>query len=180
MFERFTHEAREIVVRAQEEAKHLAHDYIGTEHLLLGFLASSAAPLAQPLNLQQARLDVVRLVGRGHADLGLDAEALAALGIDLDRVRRRVEASFGPGALRPRRPGCFDTRHVPFTGRAKHALANALREARSLGHDSLRPGHVLLGLLGDQKGVAAEILREHGVSAAGVREALAEGRRKAS
>ena len=97
MFERFTEEAREVVVRAQIEAAKLAHPYIGTEHLLLGVLAGRSASLAHPLTLELGRLEVVRIVGRGDAHLGLDPEGLATLGIDLDQVRRQVEA----GALRP-------------------------------------------------------------------------------
>jgi Clp amino terminal domain, pathogenicity island component len=137
MFERFTAEARAVVVRAQEEARSLRHDYIGTEHLLLGVLAGRGTAGASLLGLWGITADAVRneilgRIGRG----GLDAEALATLGIDLDRVRERVEASFGPGALcRRRRSGCGDPgAATPFTPRAKKALELALRESLTAGH----------------------------------------------
>jgi len=125
MFERFTDGAREVVVRAQHEARSLGHEWIGTEHLLVATLADPGSQLVQSLGrlgltAEAVRAEVVREVGRGRIggwtdDGGHDggdreegdAAALRDLGIDLDDVRRRVEERFGPGALdeavRPRR-----------------------------------------------------------------------------
>ena len=108
MFERFTDGARQIVVQAQHHARRLGHDYIGTEHLLLA-VANASEPASTVLRErgvtpERIEAEMLRVVGRGHptpADPlgGLDREALAAIGIDLDVVRARLEAAFGPGAL---------------------------------------------------------------------------------
>jgi len=179
MFERFTESAREVVVRAQEEARTLGHEYIGTEHLLLGAAASDGATGrvlsahgATPEALRAAIRDVI-----GVGETTLDGEALATLGIDLDEIRRRVEASFGPGALdrgRPSRGG-----HMPLTPESKKALELALREAVRLGDRHIGEEHLLLGLLRDDGTGAAGMLRRAGADIARLREALspAGGRR---
>ena len=156
MFERFTTDARQAVVLAQEEAVALHHGWIGTEHVLLGVLRADGdgARLLAGFGVEAAgvRDDVVRIVGRGEDDI--DPAALATLGIDLEAIRERVERAFGPGALsrrgRCRRGGV--SMHVPFTPRAKKALELTLRE-------------------GD--GVAAQVLRERGVTLAAAREKVA-------
>jgi ATP-dependent Clp protease ATP-binding subunit ClpA len=166
MFERFTSEARQVVARAEEEARALGHGYLGTEHLLLGALSESSRSgerlLDRWLTLEQARMDVVELIGRG--DTSLDADALALLGIDLDEVRRRVEATFGEGALaRPPRCRGSARRIRCFTPRAKKALELSLREALAAGDREIGPDHVVLGLLREGEGIAARILALHGV-----------------
>jgi ATP-dependent Clp protease ATP-binding subunit ClpA len=114
MFERFTDGARHVVVQAQKEARRLGHDYIGCEHLLLA-AAGAAEPAGAALRHQgvtpeRVEAEILRTIGRGSAGLagsagpadplhGLDREALAAIGIDLDLVRARLEAAFGPEAL---------------------------------------------------------------------------------
>ena len=113
MFERFTTGAREVVVLAQDEARRLRHNYLGTEHLLLGLLREQGGVGRQALDrlgveLDDARFDVVRIIGAGRDHAEGDADALRSIGIDLDEVRRRVEETFGPGALervRAGRPG---------------------------------------------------------------------------
>ena len=177
MFERFTDDARQAVVLAQEEAVALRHGWIGTEHVLLGVLRSGGdgARLLAGFGVDPAgvREDVVRMIGRG--DEGIDREALATLGIDLDEVRERVERAFGPGALIRRRPcrrGGLG-QHVPFTPRAKKALELTLREALSLGQRDLRGEHIVLGLLREGDGVAARVLTERGVTLAAAREKVA-------
>jgi ATP-dependent Clp protease ATP-binding subunit ClpA len=177
MFERFTREARTVVVGAQVEAAALAHEWIGTEHLLLGLVRDPATATARLLagwdiEAGWARAEVERIVGRGEPEL--DARALATLGIDLDEVRTRVEQRFGPGALARRRcrrggPGP----RVPFTPRAKRALDLALREALVLGEDHIGSQHVLLGLLREGDGIAASILRSRGLDRDVVVDALA-------
>ena len=135
MFERFTERARHVVVLAQEEARLLNHDHIGTEHLLLG------------------------LIGEGD---GVAARALASLGISLEFVRGQVEELIRPGPSGP-------SRHIPFTRRAKKVLELALREAIQLGHNYIGTEHVLLGLIREGEGVAAQVLTKAGADFTSVR-----------
>jgi ATP-dependent Clp protease ATP-binding subunit ClpA len=166
MFERFTDEARQAVVLAQEEAAELHHGWIGTEHLLLGVLRADGegARLMRGYGVELAlvREDVVRIIGRGEDDI--DGDALATLGIDLDAVRARVEKAFGPGALsRGGRCGGPGGR-IPFCPRAKKALELTLREGLALGSRELRTEHMVLGLMRVDDGVAARILQARGVA----------------
>ena len=124
MFERFTDRARRTVVLAQEEARLLQHNYIGTEHLLLGLI---------------------------HEGEGVAAKALESLGIGLEAVRQQVEEIIGRGQQAP-------SGHIPFTPRAKKVLELALREAIQLGHNYIGTEHILLGLIREGDGVAAQVL----------------------
>jgi ATP-dependent Clp protease ATP-binding subunit ClpA len=170
MFERFTQDAREVVVHAQSEARALGHGYIGTEHLLLG-AAATGGDAARILAANGATVEALRAAIR--EELGgstLDGAALATLGIDLDEIRRRVEATFGEGALelrRPRRAG-----HVPLTPRAKKSLELALREAVARGDRQIDAEHVVLGTLRDEKALARCILQRAGADPERIREAL--------
>src|SRR3712207_4121880 len=109
MFERFTKEARQVIINTQDETQHLGHSYIGTEHLLLALTNPETGLAAGVLSRadvthERVKEAVVALVGTGPEELGpADAEALQGIGIDLDAVRRRIEAAFGPGALEPKR-----------------------------------------------------------------------------
>ena len=185
MFERFTERARHVVVLAQNEARALEHDHIGTEHLLIGLvddgdgvaggvlrsLGLTAEPLRDDLD---ARVKVAGDPGRK----ALDADALAAIGIDLAEVRRRTEEAFGPGALerpRVRRRRCrlpSPPGAIPFTPRAKKALELGRREAVSLAQSYIGTEHILLGLLREGEGVAVELLRGRGLTANQVRAAV--------
>ena len=136
MFERFTDRARRVVVLAQEEARMLEHDYIGTEHVLLGLI---------------------------HEGEGVAAKALRALDVDLDTLRREVEALVGRG--QQPRPG-----HIPFTPQAKKVLELALRESVQLGHDYIGTEHLLLGLVREGEGPAAQVLEQRGVELNAVRQ----------
>jgi ATP-dependent Clp protease ATP-binding subunit ClpC len=138
MFERFTDRARRVVVLAQEEARLLNHNYIGTEHLLLGLL---------------------------REEQGMAAHALESLGMSLDVVRAEVLEIIGIGELSP-------SGHIPFTPRAKKVLELSLREALQLGTDYIGTEHLLLGLIREGEGVAAQILVKLGNSLSGVREAV--------
>jgi ATP-dependent Clp protease ATP-binding subunit ClpA len=106
MFERFTESARRVVLQAQENARHLGHGYVGCEHLLLA-AAGTDEPASEILRAQgvtpdRVEAEILRTIGRGHDSLsGLDRQALASIGIDLDVVRARIEAAFGPDALVP-------------------------------------------------------------------------------
>jgi ATP-dependent Clp protease ATP-binding subunit ClpA len=124
MFERFTDRARRVVVLAQEEARLLNHNYIGTEHILLGLL---------------------------HEGRGVAASALQSLGISLEAVRQQVEGIIGRGQQAP-------SGHITFTPRAKKVLELSLREAQQLGHDYIGTEHILLGLIREGEGVAAQVL----------------------
>ncbi len=183
MFERFTNDARDMVVRAQAEAVGLGHGYIGTEHLLLALLDPGAGTAyavlsAAGMDRQRVRAAIVRIIGSGTGPLGdEDAEALQAIGIDLPAVRAKIEEMFGPGALDEpacpprrgllrrngtRRPG--GSGRIPFTARSKKVLELSLREALVLKHPYLGTEHVLLGLIREGRGLAAMILTDAGLS----------------
>ncbi|WP_055587226.1 Clp protease N-terminal domain-containing protein [Peterkaempfera griseoplana] len=172
MFERFTAEARQTVVLAQGEARTLHHDRVGTEHLLLALADGAPGPAAGVLH--RHGLDPADLRRRIVAALdggALDQDALATLGIDLDQVRQAAEATFGPGALQnPARRPARRSGHIPFTGPARKVLELALREAVRLGHREIGTGHLLLGLLREGGGVAADVLTEAGADLPGIRE----------
>ncbi len=138
MFERFTDRARRVVVLAQEEARLLNHNYIGTEHLLLGLI---------------------------HEGEGLAAKALESLGVTLDQVRSQVEDMIGVGTATPQG-------HIPFTPRAKKVLELSLREALQLGHNYIGTEHILLGLLREGEGVAAQVLMKIGLDMQKVRQTV--------
>ncbi|MFC4587400.1 Clp protease N-terminal domain-containing protein [Sphaerisporangium corydalis] len=172
MFERFHEDARQTVVLAQEEALLFDHDHIGTEHLLLALLRQPGTVPATVLARHGLEHDDVgdrigRLVAAAAPD-DLDASALESIGIDLDAIREKVEATFGPGALdrEPRsrrdRPWRVGGR-LPFTRRAKKVLELSLRESLALGHNYICGGHILLGLLREGEGLAAKVIADAGV-----------------
>ena len=136
MFQRFTDRARRAVHLAQEEARLLRHDYVGTEHLLLGLL---------------------------YEGTGVAAKALESLGISREDVRGQVEEIIGHGQGSP-------AGHIPFTRRAKKVLELSLREALALGHHYIGTEHLLLGLLRQEEGAAAQVLRNLGLSLPRFRE----------
>jgi hypothetical protein len=144
MFERFTDGARRVVVRAQEEARHLNHNYIGTEHLLLGLLSDGAS-----------------------GDEGVAAAALDSFGISLEMVRHDVEEIIGKGIATP-------SGRIPFTPRAKKVLELSLREALQLGHNYIGTEHILLGLVREGEGVAVQVLVKRGAGLNSVRERVIE------
>jgi ATP-dependent Clp protease ATP-binding subunit ClpC len=136
VFERFTDRARRAIVLAQEDARLLDHNYIGTEHLLLGLI---------------------------HEGDGVAAKALASLGISLTDARAQVEEIIGRGGQAP-------SPHIPFTPRAKKVLELALREALDLGHNYIGTEHILLGLIREGEGVAAQVLVRLGADLSRVRQ----------
>jgi ATP-dependent Clp protease ATP-binding subunit ClpA len=172
MFERFSVQARQAVVAAQEHARRLGAHHIGTQHLLLGLIAHPATLSARLLadhGLDAATAQRILTGMAGDDSTDLDADALAAIGIDLNAVRDRVEATFGPGALdRPRgrrwdRRGNGLSGHLPLTRRAKRSLELALREAQRLHHGYLGDGHLLLGLVGQPDCSASRIIVAAGI-----------------
>ena len=136
LFERFTDRARRVVVLAQEEARLLNHNYIGTEHILLGLI---------------------------HEGEGIASQALESLGISLEAVRDQVEEIIGQGSQSP-------SGHIPFTPRAKKVLELSLREALQLGHNYIGTEHILLGLIREGEGVAAQVLVKLGAELSRVRQ----------
>jgi ATP-dependent Clp protease ATP-binding subunit ClpA len=170
MFNRFTSDSRAVVERAHDEAAALGHDYIGTEHLLLAIASRGGLPAA--LGLEHGALQAaVRDFSRD-----IDADALAAIGIDLDAVRRAIEESFGPDALsRARRRG-----HARFCPKAKRALELSLREALALGDRHIGPAHILLGLVHDPDCGAVRALTSCGTTPGTVRRAVLDARREAA
>src|SRR3954449_10527095 len=136
VFERFTDRARRVVVLAQEEARLLNHNYIGTEHILLGLI---------------------------HEGEGVAAKALESLGISLEAVRAQVQEIIGEGQQAP-------SGHIPFTPRAKKVLELSLREALQLGHNYIGTEHILLGLIREGEGVAAQVLNKLGADLNRVRQ----------
>jgi ATP-dependent Clp protease ATP-binding subunit ClpA len=152
-----------------KEARHLGHNYVGTEHLLLAITGSSEGTAAIALSRLGVSGEAIRSTIEDELGVappaGIDPAALATLGIDLDAVRQRLEETFGEGALEQTRRGCMQ-----MTPRAKGALEQALREAggRSIGDE-----HLLLGLLVIGESLAASILARLGVHEADIRGQLA-------
>ena len=136
MFERFTDRARRVIVLAQEEARELNHNYMGTEHILLG------------------------LIKEGE---GVAAKALESMGINLDDVRREVIEIIGHGSQPV-------TGHIPFTPRAKKVLELSLREGLQMGHKYIGTEFLLLGLIREGDGVAAQVLIKLGADLPRVRQ----------
>ncbi|WP_432492369.1 Clp protease N-terminal domain-containing protein [Kineococcus gypseus] len=187
MFERFTPRAREAVVGAQQVARDLGHHEVRDDHLLLALLGTGGVGADV---LHAAGADAARL--REHLarpdEPGEDAEALRAIGIDLETVRRRAEEVFGPGALerpagRGRRGllGRLTGSHLPFARPAKKALEESLRAALDLRHDRIGTEHVLLGLLRvDGRAVRALAATGVALDAAGARAAVVEALRRSA
>ncbi len=190
MFERFTTAARDVVVRAQHEARDLGQSPIGTEHTLLallGTLDTGTTPALNGLDARTVRAEIIRRTGRGTAPPtpeeadNADREALKAIGIDLDAVRRAIEENFGPGALQlprretaPRKRFFFSRGHIPFSPRNKKVLELSLREAIRLKQNFIAPEHIMLGLLREGQGQGALILSGHHVDAARLREEMTQ------
>ena len=161
MFERFTDAARQCVALAQEESRRLESGYIGTQHLLIAIAAEPQGLGGRVLRELGATAEALREDARRHADPSpIDSDALATLGIDYDEVKRRVEATFGPGALARGRSTCGK---MPFSPRGKKALELALRCSLSLNDNFIGSEHVLLGLAGTGDSTAQDILVERGL-----------------
>ena len=211
MFERFTDRARRVVVLAQEEARMLNHNYIGTEHILLGLIHEGEGVAAKGLeslgiSLEAVRSQVEEIIGQGqqapsghipftprakkvlelslrealqlghnyigtehillgliHEGEGVAAKGLESLGISLEAVRSQVEEIIGQGQQAP-------SGHIPFTPRAKKVLELSLREALQLGHNYIGTEHILLGLIREGEGVAAQVLVKLGADLSRVRQ----------
>jgi len=131
MFDRFTERARKVLLLAREEAKGFNHDYIGTEHILLG------------------------LIKEGQ---GVASAVLQNLGLSLERIRLEIEKKVASGS------DIEVMGEIEFTPRAKRVIELAMEEARRFGHNYIGTEHLLLGLLLEEEGVAANVLNSLGVS----------------
>jgi ATP-dependent Clp protease ATP-binding subunit ClpA len=198
VFERFN-ESRAIVVGAQAHARRLHHGHVGCEHLLLA-LADTANPTSALLaeaGATPARIEAGLAALLGPASRTDDKSALAALGIDLDEVRKAVEANFGPDALnaalprgrrrfrggrwRRRQRGCGPLfGQLPFTPRAKRCLDLSLREALRLKHNYIGVEHIALGLLRCEDTMAWRVLRHLGVDPVDLRHAVIQSLRRSA
>ena len=177
MFERFTKQAQRVVVDAQDSARRLGHDETRSKHLLLALTGGEDAA-SEILNAAGVTRELLEssmtTAGLGEAD----AAALSVVGIDLDEVKRAVEATFGENALsRARRPR---KGHIRFTKGAKEALTLSLKEAIRLGHKHIGSEHILLGLLRDHSGSARTWLIDHGHDPVAIAESLVERIKRAS
>lgn len=182
MPERFTGDARQVVVRASEQARRLGHGFIGGEHLLYG-LASAGGEVGAVLRErgvtpERVEAEFVRLIGPENISGGslfdtLDRDALSTLGIDLDTVLERIETAFGTAALAPdptarrwrRSRSRYGTGQLPLTRRAKKCLDSSLREAQAHSGAHLGTEYIALALLAMDNGVPHRILSVIGVSA---------------
>ncbi len=181
MFERFTRQARDVVLQAVDAAREVRSAQIDTGHLLVA-LARDAGPAGAAL--RQAGViaeQVLPELGRPAPADGLDPAALRAIGIDYDEVRRVVESEFGAGALdralsRGRGRGRRSGGSPRFAPEAKQALERALREAIGLGDRRIGAEHVLLGVLHDPSYVAVRLLGGREVDVATLRRAVVDGR----
>jgi hypothetical protein len=215
MLERFTGDARGVLTGAREGALRLGHDWIGCEHLLLALAATGGEVgtvlRGQGVTPERVRLEAVRLAGAGRGaslfDV-LDRDALASIGIDLDAVRGKVEAAFGPGALTaapargprgrhwvrrrvrrarqarwPAAPGegtGHGPRRVPFTPRAKKCLMHAVREARAEHTGPIGVEHLGLAIVSMPDGAVPPILSALGSSGPRLRAEILSRYRLAS
>jgi ATP-dependent Clp protease ATP-binding subunit ClpA len=182
MFERFTKDARQVVVGAREQARVLGHRYVGTEHLLLALLEDSGPRALRDTGLTPdgVRASLQRNLGQPGGLTEADVAALERIGIDIRAVQAKIEESFGPGALEPEAPptryGLFGRKvpFEPFSPRSKKVLELALREAIRLKHNWIGTEHILLGLIREGEGLAAKIMVDAGVDLPGLRRATEE------
>ena len=198
MPERFTGDARQVVVRASEQARRLGHGFIGGEHLLYGLACADGEAGAvlreRGVTPERVEAEFVRLIGPANISGGTlfdtrDRDALSTLGIDLDTVQQRIETAFGPAALAPdplvpRRWRRSRPRHItgqlPFTRRAKKCLKSSLGEAQA--HSGGHPGaeHIALVLLAMDNGLPHRILSAIGAPAPRLRAEILDRCRKAA
>jgi ATP-dependent Clp protease ATP-binding subunit ClpA len=198
---RFTGDGRQVIVYAQEQARRLGHGFIGCEHLLYGLASADdgVGAVLRERNVTPERVEAefVRLIGPENIAAGslfdtLDRDALTSIGIDLDTIRNRIEAAFGPDALAPDAPTPHRWRrsrrnrgsgritgHLPVTRRARKCLQRSLREARALPNGHLGAEHIALALLTMDDGLPRRILSAIGASAPQLRADILDRYRQA-
>jgi ATP-dependent Clp protease ATP-binding subunit ClpC len=171
VYDRFTALAKRAMVAARDAAASIGHDFIGTEHLLIG-LAQTAGTAGEALRAQGVELDRLRAeVERQMATRGIAAthgaaatDALATLGLDVAEIRRRAEASFGTGSFQFPRPA--------FSLTAKQAVKTSLEYARELRQERIDSEHLLLGVLADASDTTLQVLAALSVDVAALRRAV--------
>ncbi|MQA87536.1 MAG: hypothetical protein GEV03_23665, partial [Streptosporangiales bacterium] len=187
----FTRPARQTVVGAREAASRLNYVTIGPEHLLLSLVQAGDGVgyrilVGYGLTATELEREISERTLRRAGLSERDAEALRTIGVDPDEIVRRVEESFGKGALSSagpeRRRGLRGSRgpHIPFTREAKQILEGALREALALKHNYIGTEHILLAMLSEDRGIATDVLTEHGLSYDVVRQRVLDELRRAS
>ncbi|TQS42328.1 Clp protease N-terminal domain-containing protein [Cryptosporangium phraense] len=191
MFERFTEDARALVLEAREQARQLHHPLIGTEHLLLAMLASDSAGAGvvlreAGLDYDRVRTDLKRQVGEtGRVLTDDDAEALKSIGIDLDAVLASVDRTLGPTSWSTPAPeekkGLFRrSGSSRFAPRSKKVLELALREAIHLKAGEINSEYILLGLIREGEGLGAKLIVGADVKLDDLRQATIEHLNKAA
>ncbi|SHN33056.1 Clp protease N-terminal domain-containing protein [Cryptosporangium aurantiacum] len=196
MFERFTKEARELVLDARDQARRLRHPLIGTEHLLLAMLAhddvrANTVLRDAGLEYDRVRADIQRAVGTsGRVLTDEDAEALRSIGIDLDAVLASVERTLGPDSWptpvpeEEERRGLFGRSKRSgtsrFAPRSKKVLELALREAIHLQSREINSDFILLGLIREGEGLGAKVIVDAGVNLDDLRRATLDHLKKAA
>jgi ATP-dependent Clp protease ATP-binding subunit ClpC len=171
VYDRFTALAKRAIVAARDAATSLGHDFIGTEHLLVG-LTQTAGTAGEVLRAQGVELDQLRAeVRRQLAARGVPAthavaatEALATLGIDVVEIRRRAEAAFGTGS--------FQFPRAAFSLSTKRAVKASLEHARGVGQERIDTEHLLLGVLDDESDATLQVLTALGIDAGALRRAV--------
>ncbi|MFI9388758.1 Clp protease N-terminal domain-containing protein [Kutzneria sp. NPDC052558] len=174
MFEKFTDRAKRVLVLAQDEAMGQGHDYIGTEHVLVGLAGVRGTVAGEVLHDKgvtphSLRTEVARVrEAEGVRSQGPQAavDALAAIGIDVEEIRRRADETFGPGRFHFPRP--------PFSRRAKRVLEHTLRSSVELGSATIGTEHILLGLLAEGEGHAVTVLHNLDVDVDSIKPAVLE------
>jgi ATP-dependent Clp protease ATP-binding subunit ClpC len=174
VYDRFTELAKRAMVAARDAADSLGHDFIGTEHMLLGLAqtagAASEALRAHGLELARTRAAVERVLREAGASSSAGraaAEALSTLGIDVAEIRRRADSTFGPGVFRYPRPA--------FSLRLKQAIQAALEQARESGGERIDTEHLLLALLSDSGDTAISVLTHMGIEVRALRQTVLDG-----
>ena len=158
MFERFTQKCRDAIAQAHAEALSLGHDFVGTEHQLLGLLAIRSGVAYDVLSEAGVTHEAVLAEIRRVIGLGVDGEALATIGVDYAAIKEAIDESFGEGALEramTSKPGCKGPR---LTARSKKVMELALREALALEHNYIGTEHLLLAMVREGEGMASQAL----------------------
>ncbi|MFC0437337.1 Clp protease N-terminal domain-containing protein [Kutzneria buriramensis] len=172
MFEKFTDRAKRVLVLAQDESMRQGHDFIGTEHVLVGLAGVRDTVAGEVLHdkgvtTQSLRDEIARVLadsGVRPASPQAATEALASIGVDVEEIRRRADETFGPGKFHFPRP--------PFSPRAKKVLEYTLRSSVELGSATIGTEHILLGMLAEGQGVALTVLRNLDVDVDSIKPAV--------
>ena len=173
MYERFTEHARTVMQIAAQEAKRLQYDYLGTEHVLIGLVSEDGGMAAKVLK----SLDVdVEMIRRDVENLALNPPdvfaSIARLSIDVNEIASKDEIEQFKKMYAERRRDILASGNLPLAPRVKSVIEHSLEEAITLRHNIVSTGHILVGLLREQEGVACQILMNHGLTLQAVRDKI--------